>query len=56
MLDEDGGEGEIAMHNVILVQIAAERNLLLYAFHHAQCLAARVHKNVRLEYKELVTT
>ena len=28
MLNEDGGEREIAMHNVILVQIAAERNLL----------------------------
>ena len=28
MLNEDGGEREIAMHNVILVQIAAEKNLL----------------------------
>ena len=27
MLNEDGGEREIAMHNVILVQIAAEKNL-----------------------------
>ena len=26
MLDEDGSEGEIAMHNVVLVQIAAEDN------------------------------
>ena len=26
MLDEDGGKGEIAMHNVVLVQIATERN------------------------------
>ena len=26
MLDEDGSEGEIAMHNVVLVQIAAEGN------------------------------
>ena len=26
VLDEDGGEGEIAMYNVVLVQIAAEGN------------------------------
>ena len=26
VLDEDGSEGEIAMHNVILVQVAAEGN------------------------------